>query len=249
MRRTDRPTLVYKQYTIGPHVGDDMDARTGLITLPKHRIYSDLREAILSMAIRPGESLVEATVAQRYGVSRTPVREALGLLVKEGLVEGIARKGYFVSTPSLEEALESYHIRLLIEPETAALAAQRITDHDLQILHEIDSNYFSGERSIEVENLEWHTLIATASGNRRLARLVRGLLDEMRRIVLFDPYMHSPPDAREHQLVTAAIMKRDPNGAAAAMRTHIESGRSRILERFQVGRAGVGYGVVDSGRR
>lgn len=217
-----------------------MDAKTGPGTLPKHRIYSDLREAILSMAIRPGESLVEATVARRYGVSRTPVREALGLLVKEGLVEGIARKGYFVSTLSLEEALEAYHIRLLLEPEAAALAAPRINEHDLEILHAIDSNYFSGERSFEVANLEWHTVIAAASGNRRLARLIRGLLDEMRRIVLFDPYMQSPPDAREHQIVTAALIKRDPGDAATAMRTHVESARSRVLERFQVGRSAAG---------
>ncbi|MHB0885605.1 MAG: GntR family transcriptional regulator [Bacillota bacterium] len=203
--------------------------------LPKHRIYGDLREAILSMEYRPGQHLVETSVAEQYGVSRTPVREALGLLVKEGLVEAIPRKGYLVTALSLEEALESYHVRLLLEPETAARAADRISEKDLEALTEIDARYFDGNKSIEVMNLRWHTLIAEASGNRRLARLVRSLLDEMRRVVLLDPFMHSPPDAGEHQAVTAAIVAHDPERAAAAMRAHIQSGRSRILARFHVG--------------
>jgi len=205
--------------------------------LPKDRIYSDLREAILSMELQPGQSLVEATVAERYGVSRTPAREALGLLVKEGLVEAVPRKGYFVTGLSLEEVLESYHVRLLLEPEAAALAAERITQRDLDSLIEIDANYLRSAKSIEVMNLEWHTTIAQASGNRRLARLVRSLLDEMRRVVLLDPYMHAPPDAGEHQVVTAAIAARDPGRAAQTMRAHIESGRSRILGRFQAATA------------
>lgn len=204
--------------------------------LPKHRIYSDLREAILSMRLRPGEPLVESAVAEDYGVSRTPAREALGLLAKEGLVEAIPRRGYFVTSLSLEEALESYHVRLLLEPEAAALAAGRITDRDLATIQEIDAHYFDGGRSIEVLNFQWHTTIAEASGNHRLAHLIKSLMDDMRRVVLLDPYMHSPPNAEEHQVVTKAIARREPKEAAEAMRAHIETSRSRILERFQVGR-------------
>lgn len=200
----------------------------------KEKVYRELKASILGLQLQPGEPLVESMVAERYGISRTPAREALMRLVDEGLVEVIPRKGYFVSQVTLQDVLESYQLRTILEPEAAALAAQRDTAR-LSLLLNANMHQHTREATAEL-NREFHLLIAQASGNRRLARMIGQLLDEVHRVAVLDPYLVTPDEAghREHWVIIHALAERNPESARDRMREHLESGRSRALEVFSL---------------
>jgi DNA-binding GntR family transcriptional regulator len=199
-------------------------------TSKKNDVYFALKQAIISGAIAPGMMINESDLAQRYSVSRTPVREALILLGQEGFVESLPRAGYLVTQLTVNEVQEAFHLREVLEVEGARLAATSITEqelvglekHILGIPPEINPGY----------NREFHMIIARASRNRRLARLVEQLLDEMDRILIFDPQMAGPAQPDEHQLIIDAMRAHDPVAAQEAMRAHIRAVKSRVLERF-----------------
>src|SRR5207249_6339881 len=99
----------------------------------QHRatVYQQLKDAILAGAIRPMERITENKVAERFGLSRTPVREAFRRLEAEGLILVVPQRGSFVSQPSVEDILEIYQIRMPLECMSARLAAERIEDEQL----------------------------------------------------------------------------------------------------------------------
>src|ERR1700680_1749710 len=101
------------------------------------RIYSDLRTELVSLRRRPGEAISEAEIALSYGVSRTPVREAILKLSDEGLVEIFPQSGIFVSRIPLAALPEAIIIRKALEETTARLAAERATSSQILILHAI----------------------------------------------------------------------------------------------------------------
>jgi DNA-binding GntR family transcriptional regulator len=202
----------------------------------KERVYRDIKASILSSELRADDPIIESEVASRYGISRTPVREALSRLIDEGFIEVVPRKGYFVSRISLQDVLESCSLRLLLEPEAARLAAPRATDELIESL-EINIKKHRQHPTAEL-NREFHVLIARASGNRRLARMIERLLDEIQRVAYLDPYMVHPPGEEafaEHQDVIDALANRDDVAAAESMRRGLERSQVRILD-------SVGYG-------
>ncbi|MFZ5828321.1 MAG: GntR family transcriptional regulator [Bacillota bacterium] len=201
----------------------------------KEQVYRELKAAILSLELKPGQAIVESVVGELYGISRTPAREALSRLVDEGLVEVVPRKGYFVAPVTLQDVLESYHLRILMEPEAAALAAER---GDPRVVEALRQNMEQHMQKATVElNREFHLLIAQASGNQRLARLISQLLDDVERVALLDPYMLTPDGSGhdEHLVIIEAIQRRDAEAARACMKGHLEQGRDRALALLQQG--------------
>ena len=150
-------------------------------------LYQQVREKIVCGDIKPGEILTEAGLADEYGVSKAPVREALVLLGHEGLVESMPRIGHVVATFTVQDVLETFHLRSVLEAEAAGLAAERITEEGIAALLKIvDEESALSERAQEGDfderafderayglNTEFHHLIARASGNRRLADLIK----------------------------------------------------------------------------
>jgi DNA-binding GntR family transcriptional regulator len=201
----------------------------------KERIYRELKEAILSMELKPGQAIAEAVVGERYGISRTPAREALSRLVDEGLVEVIPRKGYFVAEVTLQDVLESYHLRILLEPEAAALAANQETGRLVASLKENMERHT--ENATSARNREFHMLVAHASGNQRLARMIEQLMDEVHRVAVLDPYMLRPDGLghEEHYNIIHALECCNPEEALNRMRLHLESGRDRVLHLVRQG--------------
>jgi DNA-binding GntR family transcriptional regulator len=195
------------------------------------QVYQGLREEILSCRIRPGEPLAEGEVAKRFHVSKTPVREALGRLAQEGLVEVLPRKGYYITPITVRDVLDGYHLREVLEGEACALAAERLTSTDLLSLDEL-CDY--GPDRAPTDNRKFHTIIALGSGNQRLAKLVAQVLDEMQRMVILDPYMSYVPEdgATEHQDIVAALRARDPALARRHMSRHIKKSLERVLRQF-----------------
>src|SRR3954466_15561268 len=106
-------------------------SRSTVASKPDQPPYDRLKRLILEGALAPGEALVERTLAERLKVSRTPVREAIFRLEREGLIEAVDGKGAFVASFTIEDLIEVYQIREGLEPLAARLACPHITDADL----------------------------------------------------------------------------------------------------------------------
>jgi DNA-binding GntR family transcriptional regulator len=201
-------------------------------------LYQQVREKIVCGEIKPGAILTEAGLADEYGVSKAPVREALVLLGHEGFVEPMPRIGHVVASFTVQDVLETFHLRSILEAEAASLAAERITEDGIAALlknydeesalsekaHE-DGFY---ERGYEL-NMEFHLLIARASGNRRLADLIKRLIEDMQRMLAFDPRFVEP---QQHKEIIEALKQRDRAKTERAMKRHIEQTKFRLLDRF-----------------
>ena len=137
-------------------------------------VYARIRDLILSNVLPAGQKLVDRDLAEQLGVSRTPVREALGRLAMMGLVEARSRRGYYVRQYSTHEVSDLYEFRKILEVNAARFAAtHRLAEHVTQfdrILSDMDSlasNPSNRTRAVELD-LEIHNLIARASGNNEI---------------------------------------------------------------------------------
>jgi DNA-binding GntR family transcriptional regulator len=203
-----------------------------------HVLYQQVREKIVCGEIKPGAILTEAGLADEYGVSKAPVREALVLLGHEGFVESMPRIGHVVASFTVQDVLETFHLRTILETEAAGLAAERITEEGVAaLLKNVDEEFALSERAHQDGfyerayelNMEFHQRIARASGNRRLAELIMRLMEDMRRMLAFDPRIVTP---RQHIEIVEALKHGDRAGAEQAMKRHMEETKSRLLDRF-----------------
>jgi DNA-binding GntR family transcriptional regulator len=188
------------------------------------RAYEEIKKDVLSGSLQPGDRIVIEDLCARLQMSRTPVREALLALEREGLVRIAPRHGYFVSEISYREALDAYQLRLILEPIATAMAAQRVTPEDitrLRALAEVpqDGSEASFVRAIE-QNRAFHVRIAEISGNQRLAKMMADLLDDMKRLTYVELRTeHTEPDwQEEHEAIVGALERRDPSLAARIVR-------------------------------
>jgi DNA-binding GntR family transcriptional regulator len=201
-------------------------------------LYEQLRDKIICGEIKPGVILTEAGLADEYGVSKAPVREALVLLGHEGLVESMPRTGHVVASFTVQDVLETFHLRTILETEAAGLAAERITEEGIAaLLRNVDEEFALSESVHEDDfhekthkvNMEFHQLIAQASGNQRLADLIKQLMEDMRRMLAFDPRFVTPT---QHVEIVEALKRGDRAEAEQAMKRHMEQTKSRLLDRF-----------------
>jgi DNA-binding GntR family transcriptional regulator len=206
-------------------------------------LYQQIREKIVYGELKPGAILTEAGLAGEYGVSKAPVREALVLLGHEGLVEPMPRVGHVVASFTVQDVLETFHLRSVLEAEAAGLAAERITREGIAALLKIveeesalaeeareggfDEGAFD-ERAFDL-NTEFHYLIARASANRRLADLIKELVEDMQRMLAIDPRLVTP---RQHMEIVEALKQGDRGRAEQAMKRHMEETKSLVLDRF-----------------
>jgi DNA-binding GntR family transcriptional regulator len=184
-----------------------------------------LRNAILSGKFKPGDVLNEKELADQFGVSKTPIREGLSLLEQQGLVQTIARRGYIVTQITVQDIHELFDLRIILESAAAERAALQMTDAQLQALSRLVPDLMpEGDIAKWLDrNVEFHNAVALISGNQRLARLIKQLLEEMQRMIAAG-YVPG-----EHEKVLQAFRERDPRRAAEAMREHIQEVRHKTL--------------------
>ena len=201
------------------------------------RVYAGLKRDILTCELPPGATLYEGQIAERLGISKTPVRDALAMLAHEGFVTVQPRRGYRVSDITLADVQEVFHLRLLLEPSAAELAAERATADQLKRLQELaEESYVYGElptyEEFVVKNREFHVLLAEASGNGRLAATLRNLLEEMQRLFLFglDIRDSAEEQIHEHRELVDALLKGNHQLARDISVRQIETSRKRVLE-------------------
>lgn len=203
----------------------------------KEQVYQRIRQAIITGDLRPGEILNEAEIAAQFESGKTPTREALLLLTHEGFLEALPRVGYIVSKPTMQDILETFHLRLLLEVEAIGLAVERITPEDLRRLQENNrqeealaaSPAPTDKAAASALNRDFHLRLARLSGNSRLAALIQQLIDDMERMLVNDPYLVDPG---QHKKILLALKARDRKKAQEAMRQHIEETRIRVLNRY-----------------
>ncbi len=208
-------------------------------------LYRRLKAGIVSGQLKPGQTLSERTLVERFGGSRTPVRYALARLQEQGLVSADGRRGYTVTPLGLQDVAEVLFLRRVLEGAAAELAAQRITEEQLAHLECLARMVFPSRdpegyaRFVKV-NRDFHLGIAEASGNSRLLRAIAGLLDDMRRIITSTVAQSHDIKAmqREHQAVTAALRRRDARGARRALVAALESGERRIARMLNMATSG-----------
>lgn len=197
----------------------------------KNVLLQQLRRSIISGNLKPGQIVKEEELAKEYGVSRTPVREALMVLAHDGLVNALPRTGHMITAPSMQDVQETYYLRELLEVESVKLAIGKISEDDLDMLAALKIS-----PDIEVNlraNRTFHLTIARASGNRRFVELIERLIDDMERILVLDPNLGHPPDEwREHMAILTALRNKERRKVQKLMHEHIRSSRARILERF-----------------
>jgi len=184
-----------------------------------------LRDAILSGQFKPGTVLNEKELAERLGVSKTPIREGLSLLEHDGLVQTIPRRGYIVTPITVQHIHDLFDLRIILESAAVERTALLITDDQVQALNTLVPDVMpAGDMTKWLDrNVEFHYAVASISGNERLARLIKQLLEEMQRMIAAG-YVPG-----EHEKVLQALREREPRRAAQAMREHIEEVRRQTL--------------------
>ncbi|GAF49175.1 GntR family transcriptional regulator [Rhodococcus wratislaviensis] len=202
--------------------------------------YQRLKREIIELARKPGEQFTEQQVAAAWGLSKTPVREALARLHRDGLVVPIRRAGYVVSSITLSDVADLCDMRTILQSEAAALtAAKGLSEEDRTRLVElcVDDGYgqLGGPHLDERlrANYEFEAIIANGCGNDRLAASIIDVFDEIERIgrlaVMLEPEM-PPFRTEERRAVVDAIINRDPEAARVAMKVRTQSARREILQ-------------------
>ena len=197
-------------------------------------VHDRLRGMILSGELPSGTPLQEKIFAEKLGVSRTPVREAVARLTSEGLVTRNGGGAPTVSRISIAEIMEILHVRRLLESETARQAASvNFPPEPFLALRTQLNHYLQGDRPSVADyaqfDEELHVLIAKTAGSNLLTELVKGLKLKTR---IFDKGSipeRFEPGCHEHIAIIDAILARNPDRAEAAMRSHLENTRSAIL--------------------
>jgi DNA-binding GntR family transcriptional regulator len=193
------------------------------------RIYSDLRAELVSLQRRPGEPISEAEIALSYGVSRTPVREAILKLSDEGLLEIFPQSGSFVSRIPVAALPEAIIIRKALEATTAQIAAERASTSQLLDLHSILERQRQADAAGERDGFHqademFHAVIADVAGYPGIWTLILQVkvhVDRYRRLTLPQQGRMAQVIA-EHEAVLDAIEAHDQAGARAAMEFHLE---------------------------
>ena len=188
--------------------------------------YSRMRELILDRQISAGSTLLEGKIADELGISRTPMREALGRLAGEGLLVRRDARSYSVRSVGTKEYFDSMRTRELLECEAIALAINRIDEADLvSLAAEVDA--LNAGQHTETEHWHFddrfHLFIAQASGNVVLPRLIQQLRDDSRLFRLHSPLHRQKENHHEHGEIIHALRKKDVEGAKGAMRAHLRS--------------------------
>lgn len=219
------------------------------MTVPKHDAYVRICDMIFEQRIPPGTHLVERQIAEKLGISRVPVREALQRLVLEGVLIYVPGKGLVTRTYDEQELLDLYHYREPLDGMAARLFCQRADDAEMQFLSQI-----LGGMSQQVErgnlealhrnDFEFHLAVARGARNSRLFGELQSLYQECLYVTrtAFSPMVREiaqeEHDAMrgellvEHQRIYEAIEQRDGEAAERAARSSVRNGLKRFIRQF-----------------
>ncbi|GAB2605846.1 FCD domain-containing protein [Ramlibacter solisilvae] len=200
-------------------------------------VQQEIERAILQGEYAPGSKLIEATLAQKMGVSRGPVREAFRMLDEAGLVRTEKNRGVFVRDIPIDEAVEIFDLRAAMDELVGRRLAASITPAQLK---ELKGLVDAMEKAVKAQdayqyhllNLKFHDRLVEMAGNGKLTAIYRKLIKELslfRRLNLADGWL-LPISAGEHRQIIKAIASGDPEAAGKALFEHVMESKQRTIE-------------------
>lgn len=207
-------------------------------------VFNTLRKAILTGDLKPGERLMEIHLADKLGVSRTPIREAIHKLELEGLVTVIPRRGAEVAQITEKSMKDVLEVRRALDALCVELACDRITGEDLTALKTACDNFELSVKTKDVKKIAQadvalHDIIAHATSNQRLIQLINNLSEQMYRYrfeYIKDSSQHETLVA-EHRIIYESIVNKDKKTGAEAAKTHIDNQEKAIIRRIRLDKA------------
>jgi DNA-binding GntR family transcriptional regulator len=203
------------------------------VSLAPRALYEEvaelLRQRIFRRELEPGSWIDELKLAEEYGISRTPLREALKVLAAEGLVTMKVRRGAYVTEVSDKDLTDVYHLLSLLESDAAGVVAERATDAELQELQALHTKLeaATGNRDkFFALNERFHMRLLELAGNRWRNQMV----GDLRKVMKLNRHNSLLKSGRieeslaEHRAVMEAIAQRDPEAARECMQRHFRSG-------------------------
>ena len=203
-------------------------------------VCESLREAIRKGVLKPGERLMEIQLSEELGVSRTPVREAIRKLELEGYVVMMPRRGTYVASMSIRDVNEIFEIRTALESLSNGLAAERITDEELEQLQRLivmiggyvkDGNI---DKIVETD-IEFHDLLYKAARNNRLVGIISNLREQLTRFRTLSMSHPGRLEATldEHRVIVEAIAQGDVKAAQQAAERHMENSEKTLMKAME----------------
>jgi DNA-binding GntR family transcriptional regulator len=182
-------------------------------------VLGSMREAILTAALPPGTRLRQEKLAELFGTSRIPVREALRALEYEGLVTSLPRRGFTVTELDADDIEEVYDLRILLESHAVRLAVPLITDEDLQILEDLYAKMVRATTADDqlAAREAFYMRLYSITGRPRLVAQISRLRQEIARSLRWPTLQHAP---EHHERFLEAIRAGDADGAAAQLASH-----------------------------
>ncbi len=203
------------------------------------QIFEGLKKEILSCRLKPGSTINESALARRFGVSRTPVREALARLHQTGLIRAEQGSGYTVTPITIRDVQEVYFLRALLEGEAAGLAADNISERELEQLdrlqhHQLRSKFTTSEEEQRLQyvnaNYHFHLIVAQAANNTRLERFISSLMEEAARYVFIESAVVGNQGIKESEDIVDALRRRSSSDARDRMARHIQNTYQRVVD-------------------
>ena len=204
-------------------------------------VFKTLRKAILTGELKPGERLMEIHLANRMGVSRTPIREAIRKLELEGLVTMIPRRGAEVARITEKSLKDVLEVRRALDALCAEIACERITEEEKEQLKEACAEFERATKTkdatiIAKADVALHDIIVAATGNQRLVQLVNNLAEQMYRYrfeYIKDESQHERL-IEEHRMIYDSIMRKDSAAAADAAKVHIDNQEKSVMRQLRL---------------
>jgi DNA-binding GntR family transcriptional regulator len=203
------------------------------VSLAPRALYEEvaeqLRQRIFQRELEPGSWIDEVKLSQEYGISRTPLREALKVLAAEGLVTMKVRRGAYVTEVSETDLADVYHLLSLLESDAAGVVAQRATDEqlkELQALHKELETATSNREKFFALNERFHMRLLEIAGNRWRDQMVA----DLRKVMKLNRHNSLLKAGRvkesmlEHRAIVEALAKRDAKSAVKRMQEHFRNG-------------------------
>lgn len=204
-------------------------------------VFNTLRKAILTGELKPGERLMEVHLANRMGVSRTPIREAIRKLELEGLVIMIPRRGAEVAQITEKSLKDVLEVRRALDALCVELACDRISAEEEEQLKEACNEFVRATRTkdatiIAKADVAFHDIIVQATGNQRLIQLINNLSEQMYRYrfeYIKDENRHDSL-IDEHKIIYESIVERDKKKAAETAKLHIDNQERSIIRQIRL---------------
>ena len=204
-------------------------------------VFNTLRQAILTGELKPGERLMEIHLANRLGVSRTPIREAIRKLELEGLVTMIPRRGAEVAKITEKSMKDVLEVRRTLDALSAELACERISPEEEEALKKACQDFEDAVKTKDTKviakaDVALHDIIAAATGNQRLIQLINNLAEQMYRYrfeYIKDASQHERI-IQEHRIIYESIIKKDKEASSEMAKTHIDNQEKAVIARIRM---------------